>query len=218
MLNNTGAEMLKPLLMNLPFIETVKIADSFPSCHYDFDRMRKIGLRYTGSISRWYFYAFPELTTDLHPPLKFSITPTKTTPIVLNRSERYHNPTFDYRILAPYMNMITFVGLETEYNILKRKLPGMVYHPVKDFAEMASIVLGSRVFIGNQSMAYSIAEIAGHNRILEVCPYAHNCIPMTPNGKDCANLQNLFEHIKLQFPKHEQMIKERASMATDEHL
>ena len=95
MLTKTGAEMLKPLLMNLPFIDSVKIADSFTNPHYDFDKIRGMGLRYQGSISRWYFYAYPQLTCDLSEPIKLSITPTETTRIVLNRSARYHNPTFD---------------------------------------------------------------------------------------------------------------------------
>jgi len=104
-----------------------------------------------------------------------------------------------------------------EYELLQRKLPAIQYKEVKDFAETASVILGSQLFIGNQSMAYSIAEITGHNRILEVCPTAHNCIPQTPNGKDCINMQNLLVHIKNQFPKHEQLTKERNSIATDEY-
>jgi ADP-heptose:LPS heptosyltransferase len=214
-LNEKGAEMLKPLLLSLPFVESVEIADSFKSCTYNFDRMRDIGLRYLGSISRWYFYAFPQLTCDLSTPLRFEVDPIKTTRIVMNRSARYHNPTFDYRVLLPYQHMITFIGLEEEYEVIKRKLPEMKYQPVNDFAEMAGIIKGCELFIGNQSMAYSIAEISGKTRILEVCPNAHNCIPMTPNGYDCINLQNLIDITKEMFVSKPKRL-EKASIASDE--
>lgn len=214
-LTNTGAEMLKPLLMALSFVDGVEIADQFKKSNYNFDRMREIGLRYLGSISRWYFYAYPQLTCDLSIPLRFNLKPIKTTRIVMNRSARYHNPTFDHRVLLPYQHMITFVGLEDEYEVMKRKLPSMQYYPVEDFAEMASVIQGAELFIGNQSMAYSIAEITGKHRILEVCPTAHNCIPMTPNGYDCINLQNLIDITKEMFINKPKRL-EKASIASDE--
>jgi hypothetical protein len=214
-MNATGAEMLKPLLMSLPFVEGVEIADEFKSCTYNFDRMRDIGLRYLGSISRWYFYAFPQLTCDLSIPLQFGVQPIKTTRIVMNRSARYHNPTFDHRVLLPYQHLITFIGLEDEYEVMKRKLPLMQYYPVKDFAEMAAVIKGAELFIGNQSMSYGMAEIMGQKRILEVCPVAHNCIPMTPNGYDCINLQNLIDITKEMFVNKPKRL-EKASIASDE--
>jgi hypothetical protein len=103
----------------------------------------------------------------------------------------------------PYQHLITFVGLEEEYEVIKRKLPEMKYKSVSNFAELASIILGSELFIGNQSMAYSIAEITGHSRILEVCPTAHNCIPITANGYDCINVQNLIDIMKHKYKVHE---------------
>lgn len=201
MLTTKGAEMLKPFLNTLVFIDSVEIADSFESCDYDFDRIRKIGLHYSGSISRWYFYAYPQLTCDLSKRITPLTIYNESTDIVINRSERYHNPTFDYRVLLPIQDRLLFVGLENEYEILKRKLPEMRYRPVGDFLDMYHVIAGSELFIGNQSMAYALAEITGQNRILEVCPTAHNCIPMTPNGIDCVNLYNLVEVIKKKYGK-----------------
>jgi hypothetical protein len=214
-LTTKGAEMLTPLLLALPFISDVEIANNFQKATYNFDRMRDIGLRYQGSISRWYFYAYPQLTCDLSIPLRFNLKPIKTNRIVMNRSARYHNPTFDHRVLLPYQHMITFVGLQDEFEVMARKLPAMNYCPVNDFAEMAAIIQGAELFIGNQSMSYAIAEITGKTRILEVCPTAHNCIPITPNGYDCINLQNLIDITKEMFITKPKRL-EKASIATDE--
>ena len=217
MLTTTGADMLRPLLLATDFIEGVQIADSFEESTYNFDRMRDIGLRYQGSISRWYFYAFPELTCDLSEPIEFNVKAKKTTRIVINRTERYHNPTFDYRVLLPFKHIMTFIGLPSEYDILNRKLPDLPHALISNFLETAAIIKGCHTFIGNQSMAYAIAEVMGHRRILEVSPFAHNCIPMTPNGYDCMNLQNLVEHMKRMHGNERKSLQlERASIATDE--
>jgi hypothetical protein len=217
MLTPTGADMLSPLLLATDFIGGVQIADSFEEPTYNFDKIRDIGLRYQGSISRWYFYAFPELTCDLSEPIEFKVEPQKTTRIVINRTERYHNPTFDYRVLIPFQHIMTFIGLPNEYEIIKRKLPALNHVAVNSFLDTAAIIKGCHTFIGNQSMSYAIAEIMGHNRILEVSPFAHNCIPMTPNGYDCMNLQNLIEHMKRMHGDERKGLQlERASIATDE--
>jgi ADP-heptose:LPS heptosyltransferase len=115
---------------------------------------------------------------------------------VLNRTSRYHNPTFDYSILKPYQDRITFVGLPQEFKVISAKLPDIKYHPVQDFYELAQVIKGSNLFIGNQSMAYAIAEQMKHHRILEICPSAHNVIPTGANGYGAWTVLNLIQLLK----------------------
>jgi hypothetical protein len=43
-------------------------------------------------------------------------------------------------------------------------------------------IRGSKLFVGNQSFPYSLAEAMKHPRVLEVCPICPNCCPQGPNG------------------------------------
>lgn len=201
------AEMLTPLLMSLDFVRSVKITDDPKTpCDYDFNKFRQIGLIYAGHISRWYFYAFPELTCDLSEPIY--IPPSKEYPIILNRSARYHggatspkqSPSFDYLFLKPWSDQMGFVGLESEFNVIRKKLPGMTYVPVDNFLQMASIIRGAELFIGNQSMAFALAEITKTPRVLEVCRWAQNVIPTGANGWDAWDIINMREILERRMP------------------
>jgi hypothetical protein len=48
--------------------------------------------------------------------------------------------------------------------------------------ELAGVIRGCKLFVGNQSLAFSMAEAMKHPRVLEVCAYAPNCDPQGPNG------------------------------------
>jgi hypothetical protein len=191
-------DMLRPLLFATGFIKSIQITEQPGQVDYDFDTFRKFH-NYTGHISQWYFHTYPRLTCDLSQPLDIAVKPKVTRPIVINRTARYHNPTFDYMVLKPYADKMTFVGLPEEFRVLSAKLPGMTYTEVQDFAELASVIKGSELFIGNQSMAYAIAEIIKHPRIVEVCPYANNVIPTGANGYGAFTLVNLIQIMKYKY-------------------
>jgi hypothetical protein len=194
-MNDKMAAMLEPLLLSTDFILSVQIVDyrEAPKPDYDFDLFRKFH-NYTGHISQWYFHIYPELTTDLSIPIHFDLSAVKPDrPILLNRTNRYHNPTFDYSILRPWQHLITFVGLPEEYRIISAKLPDITHTQVSDFAELYQLIKGSELFIGNQSMAYAIAEVSKQQRIVEVCPTANNVIPTGANGYGAFTALNLIQ-------------------------
>lgn len=209
-LSEKMAQMAAPLLQSLDFVNKVTITDNpHTKCDYDFNKFRRIGLTYSGNISRWYFYAFPELTCDLSEPI--FIAPSKEAEIVLNRSQRYHggantpkqSPAFDYLFLRPWADRMAFIGLELEYDIIKKKLPGMRFIPVDNFLDMAAIIRGADLFIGNQSMPFAIAEITKTPRVLEVCRWAQNVIPTGANGWDAWDIINMREILERRMPIHD---------------
>lgn len=196
-MNRKMAEMLIPLLMSTDFIGECEITEEAQQVDYNFDLFRKFH-NYTGHISQWYFHIYPELTCDLSQPIAFALQPSpEAFDIVLNRTARYHNPTFDYTALRQYQDRITFVGLPEEYRVISAKLPNIKHYPVNDFYELAQVISGCNLFIGNQSMAYAIAEQMKHPRVVEICPTAHNVIPTGQNGYGAWTIVNLLQILKL---------------------
>lgn len=203
-MTETIARMAIPLLESTDFIAKCSIVAEPVKCDWDFDLFRKLH-NYTGHISQWYFHIYPELTCDLSIPTAFrlnSVTPER--PVILNRTARYHNPSFDYTVLRPWQHLITFVGLPEEYRIISAKLPDITYTQVKDFKQLAELIKGSELFIGNQSMAFALAELMKVNRYLEICPYAHNVIPTGQNGYGCLNVMNLIKLMNINYGRDKQ--------------
>ena len=197
-MNRKMAEMLVPLLMSTDFIGKCEITEEAQQVDYNFDLFRKFH-NYTGHISQWYFHTYPELTCDLSVPVNFDLTPGNVAfDIVLNRTSRYHNPTFDYSILKPYQDRITFVGLPDEYRVISAKLPNIKHYPVDDFYQLAQVIQSCNLFIGNQSMAFAIAEQMKHPRIVEICPTAHNVIPTGQRGYGAWTIINVLQILKQQ--------------------
>jgi hypothetical protein len=61
-----------------------------------------------------------------------------------------------------------FVGLPEEHVDFETTLDiKIAYHPVKDFLELAQVIDGAEVFLGNQTFTYGIAQGLGKSTVLE---------------------------------------------------
>jgi hypothetical protein len=201
MLNKYMATMLKPLLLATNFIEDVLVYNG-QKVDYDLDKFRDIGLNLgAGNISRWYFQAFPELTCDLiEPTIKLQKYKNLEDAILINRTERYQNGQIDYSILNKYDNDKYFVGTEHEYHLMSKMVKNLQYQEVSNFYELADLINNCKVFIGNQSMNFAIAEQLKSNRILETYFGCPNVIPCGGKAYDVFN-QEGFEYALNQFTK-----------------
>ncbi len=65
---------------------------------------------------------------------------------------------------------------------------------VSDFLQLAQLIAGSRLFIGNQSLPFAIAEALKVNRLLEVYYKAPNVAVSGRNGYDFC-FQQQFEYL-----------------------
>ena len=73
-----------------------------------------------------------------------------------------------------------FIGLHNEYLDLKKQIKNLEFHECKNFLEMAQIIQSSKLFIGNLSFGYTIAEGLKKPRLLE----SYLDFPLVyPNGK-----------------------------------
>lgn len=95
----------------------------------------------------------------------------QTKPIVVARSERYHNDFFPWRRLVDQHGAdMLFVGTAKEYDVFSKMFGVIGYMPTKTLLDLANVIQQSRVFIGNQSAPLAIALGLGKNVIVEQWP------------------------------------------------
>lgn len=183
MLNKKMYNMLQPLLLAQPQIASCEIYNGAP-IDFDLDIFRQYPFNYKmGHIARWYLLVFGINANLGQPWLTAPPDASVQDAIVIARSLRYHAPGISYNFLSQYPNVL-FVGVPQEYEAMKKNLPKIKYRPVTDFLELASIIAGSRFFIGNQSFPFSIAEGLKTKRLLEVYHQSPNVIVEGSNGFD----------------------------------
>lgn len=110
--------------------------------------------------------------------------------VVIHRSTRYHNGAFPWKeVVDKYGKRALFIGLEQEHSIFCKEFGKVEYHRTGDFLELARVIAGAKLFIGNQSAPYAIAEGLKRPAILEACPNALDCqfirpdVQNDPSGK-----------------------------------
>jgi hypothetical protein len=117
--------------------------------------------------------------------------------IVINRSHHYNN-NIDYNFLKRLgTKKIVFIGYMSEYTKFINEFFWCEYIETKDMLEVANIINKSKVFMGNQSACYAIAEGLKSNRIQEVCLHLPNCLPQSVNGYPMFNNNQIYHTIKL---------------------
>lgn len=187
--------MLKPLLESQPYIESVEAWDN-QEVDYDMDSWRYKGFHFQiENLAKCQLKNY-NLTYDLTQKW-LDVPPIHKKDIIINRTNRYHNPKFNWtKALSLFpQKEILFVGSRDEWDTFCREVYTAVeFYQVKDFLELASVIAGSKLFIGNQSFCWWLAEAMKVDRWLEVCPYAPNSMPRTLNGKYYLdeNGQNIF--------------------------
>lgn len=109
--------------------------------------------------------------------------------IVVARSHRYRNEKVNWGeiykfCLSPnhYHKRAVFIGLESEYKDFKKNVGNIDYLPTTDLYDAARVINSAKIFIGNQSCPYALAEAMKKNVIQEVYEPSPNCIFKRPNA------------------------------------
>jgi len=182
-LSEKMALMLKPLLDYQPQIESSGIYQNQP-VDYDLDHFRSYSFPLDkGNITHWYFNVYGIYYDTSLPWLIAPTDERYADTIVIARSHRYRSPMVNYSFLKKYPNKI-FLGVLEEYEDMKKMLPDIEFKPVSDFLEMATIINSCKLFIGNQSFPFAVAEALKVKRLLEVYYKAPNVIVQGKNGSD----------------------------------
>lgn len=177
-LTQQSLDMIYPLLINQDYIEDVRPHNNEPfAVNLDKIMEAPINLPY-GYLPRWFFYVFPEMSCDLTVPwLDVGEYRPLDDMIIINRTSRYHNPNISYKFLQQYSKNIVFIGLEDEHKAFCDEFFEVTPLKIDDYLDMAIAISSCRLFIGNQSFCFAIAEALKVPRILELYSPLPNVIP-----------------------------------------
>ena len=103
--------------------------------------------------------------------------------IIIMRSLRRQNKHIDYSFLSSFDNIV-FLGLKDEFSELKKKITNLEHYDSKDFLELAMIIKNAKLFIGNNSFGYALAEALKVPRLLESGPDFPLVYPFGENAYD----------------------------------
>ena len=183
-------ENMKPLLIEQPYIGDVAHFEGQP--HPDWINLNRFREIFRGSNG-------PGCTNLQRAPLRrFGLSvQDETKPwlrvgardsaleesLIVARSPRYQNPAFPWKqIVKRYRDRILFVGLDIEYQAFCHSVGTNVgRYPATNLLELAIAINSGRLFIGNQSCPYAIAEGLKRPAIQESWPYEPNCLFQRPH-------------------------------------
>ena len=165
------------------YITDVKVWSPDIKVDHNLDEFRNLSLTYE-HLANAHLKTFG-VRADLSLPWlsESKIQAIQTADIVINRSLRYHGP-FDWQLLQDYQHRCAFAGFKEEYDAFVQitGLEQIRHVQPATYLELAGMIKGSKLFIGNQSFAYSLAEAMKHPRVQEVYLSAPNCLPCSNNG------------------------------------
>jgi hypothetical protein len=168
-MNKNIYNMLHPLLKKQEYISQVNIYDN-EEIDINFDLIRELPISLAFDSMKYGSHITgiqPDLgqvflEAEDHSELKNKI--------VILRSFRYQNHFINYDFLNKYEN-VYFVGVSSEYEDLRQIVKNLQFHECKDFLEMAEIIKSCKLFIGNNSLGFTIAEGFKVPRLLELSPF-----------------------------------------------
>jgi hypothetical protein len=195
MMNEYAFKMLKPLIEAQPYVESFnewKGEDTM----VDLDMLRQVKSHMPyGNIVTWLGMVFAEMRPKYWEPwITVDAEPELLDTILINRTSRYNAHWVDYFHLKKYEDKLMFAGMPEEHAKFQAdwgiKLPLL---EIKDFYQLAVAIKSCKLFIGNQSMCFAIAEAMKVPRLLEVCDFAPNVHPCGDGGYYFRQ-QDLFEY------------------------
>lgn len=180
MMNDFAFQTLAPLIQHQPYVHSFK-EWSGEKVMIDMDKLRQVKSHMPyGNIVLWMALVFAEMRPRYWEPwLEVSdYRKDLSDYIIVNRTSRYHGEWIDYFHLKEYQDRLLFLGLPDEHLTFMHdwdiKCPRL---DCKDAYEMAVAIASCKLFIGNQSMCFAIAEAMKTPRLLEICDYAPNVHP-----------------------------------------
>jgi len=190
------SEKLIPLLKKQKFIKTVEVYKN-QEIDINLNFFRKMYSNFNIDSVRWYFHltgvhanlSEPYIEAENHNSFKDVIT--------IMRSSRRQNNLIDYKFLNKY-DHVFFLGLKDEYIELKKDINNLQFYNCKDFLELAMILKNTKVFIGNLSFGFALAEALKVPRLLESGPDFPLVYPNGKNGYDFyhqEHFESLFEKL-----------------------
>ena len=168
-------DSILPLILKQPYIRNASVwkGERF---QYDFDVFRyHFDLRTTNLCdAQLQLFNVP---VHEHANAWLAVDPIQTEQIVVARSPRYHNESINWREVYQFIRgRAVFVGHPNEHRAFQQVAGPLPYHATNNMLELAQVIAGAHIFLGNQSCPYAIAEGLKKTAILEVCRGCPNTI------------------------------------------
>lgn len=185
-MKGTRFEAIRPLLAAQPYVRSVTFEHRAKDISVDLSPFRSSYIKtrsLTASMAE--FIKMPH-APDLSPWL--TATPSKVSAgrIIVARTDRYHNPVFPWRqIIQKHWPRMLFVGSEDECRAFAQLGPRVEFARTQNLLDLASLIKGSDLFIGNQSCPCWIAMGMGHKLIQETHPLIQDSIIPRDNATFC---------------------------------
>ena len=162
-------EFMRSFMEAQEYISAFSVMDAAAEITHNLDRFRNLFVGHPGNYVDIYSVTFNikdlETRTQLRNQPWLTVPNTKVLEgksVVVNRTARWTPPLLgqqweQWRKDGTEQKAV-FVGLEDEYHNFK-KVTGwdIPYQPTKNMLELAQYIAGAEIFIGNQSMALSLA-------------------------------------------------------------
>lgn len=174
-------EAIRPLLLAQPYVTAVSWQDEPQGVTHDLSHFRQLPFKKGENLATWQA-RYVGVEIDLEPWLTVPdfVQHDKT---VISRSLRYHNFFFPWGELIYKAAPVVFVGLESEHVAFQQETKwNMPFQATKDLLELAQVIAGAKLFLGNQSAPFWIAAGLGISLIQESWIGDLNSIVERPNA------------------------------------
>ncbi len=149
-------EAIKPLLESQPYVHEVSWGE-FRQGMTDVSNFRT-DHRYSENLIQWQARHVGVMTTE--EPWISVTAPNHGRP-VFARSMRYRDPNFTWKRYVERHRNAIFVGLPEEHQDFQKWFGRVEFRPTRNLLELAQIIAGCSVFVGNQSCPFWIAAGLG---------------------------------------------------------
>jgi hypothetical protein len=191
-------QVIEPLLKSAPYLTNVIYDDQPPKVAYDLSQFRPITARLL-SASRLEKIIGNKIkltnlvalqarylgikNIDVSPWIKVDPEPAARGKIVIARSARNHHPRFPWPwLVQTHRTKMVFIGLPEEHREFEREFGKVEHLPTQDLLQVARLIAGSDLFIGNQGCPAWIAMAIGHKLIQETNDNEFSSVIERPNA------------------------------------
>ena len=201
-LSKEFAEFIKPLIEAQPYIEKCMIyingTDITVPLDYDLDMFRRLPVNFWLGHLPLYYMHLTGYFTDYSAPWLTVKEEDKNDyyrdKVIIGRSPRNINPDVDFSILNKIEEKIYFVGTADEYLSINKIIPRIEYIKVSDAYEMACLIASCKLYIGNSSFNFALAEGLKKTRLFEMNLKIQSLMPCG-NVKYFTNTEQLISEI-----------------------